>query len=490
VTDDQHPFDRLARAWQEPLPRRRLIQIGATTIGAMLLSGIPRGGKAHARDIDRLPQQPSMPAQTLDRDLLGYTECTEGPYSIDCPPDYRCCPNGGLESTNGAVIGCCAPYEYCGTVTLAGKLYRGCNLVCSSNETPCNGSCCRQNEECRKATGPEADDTCEPRCVGPSPRCGERCCEIDEKCIGMPGNPRCVACRHGQSGCGDVCCQRGEICDPATLTCCEPEVSQGGECVVVTQECAAQVHELVDKQITATCQRHGGGPTNLGGMSETGFFSLGCYFNALTTLRRVELSKCPTTFSDAVCGLGRRCDTRTGTCKPAQCRPSAQKSVDAEPLIPFLVAEPYRPEDARVTRVAAPFMPDVDALIGCLHDARPRIDMDTRRLVRTIGRRSNYATVGVAPSVLVALSIYRRDLRSLRHAVHGVRPASARGQRGRRALLTTLDLTDRAVREVELSVVRQGTEAVRHSKRSRSALRKARRAARQARRALGCGEAC
>ena len=222
-------LDRLARAVNQPMPRRRLLRLAAGA-AAVSFFGL-RSGTARAD----CPTCPRTGDPRTFTQFCGHARGV-GCLFVCCPPEFQCC------QTDSVVV-CCREHYECGPIVREGHT---CKCKAEFDCGPEPGTCCEAGQVCFEPPG--ADDVedlfCVPECKPGSYHCqpdgqcclqdaedccGTGCClEDDETCCGEGDDGYCCGLgyrcgsRKGECDCdsGQVC---GDRCCPQGSACCFPD---------------------------------------------------------------------------------------------------------------------------------------------------------------------------------------------------------------------------------------------------------------------------
>jgi hypothetical protein len=287
-----------------------------------------------------------------------------------------------------------------------------------------------------------------------------------------------------------VCCDEGEICDPARNRCCSPE-SPAVQCLVPDPPCAEKVERRYSDYVRDECVAHYGPGDEGSDMQEGSYYSLGCQISAYAIHRRSWLDECQKTPSDEACGPGRRCDPATGTCTPPRCEEAARSTVRRHDAVGAGEVGPIASASPRERASVAAADATASAIRRRLRGSRRRLHADADRLLSAMQTPAAVRAEPAAPTVVTAIVRYRRDVLALRASIARIRPRSARGRRARQLTLATLSLTAEGLEGFRRSALTADPRtATRHAKSARAAFIRAGRSTRSTRRALGCGRTC
>lgn len=174
----------------------------------------------------------------------------------ECCDNTEVCINGGPEAgtccdpANRCNENCCEPGDSCITEV---------SECCEPEQTPCVDKCCDEagciDQGLNAGTCCEPDDICNDTCCSDldscirfpngtglccgfaTPACGNRCCGVDESCLGNN------ACCPNNRVCQGICCPEGSGCDLQTNKCksCpmpnEKYCSESDSCCPLTEVC-------------------------------------------------------------------------------------------------------------------------------------------------------------------------------------------------------------------------------------------------------------
>lgn len=248
---DARRFDDLLRAWAESRRSFLWAMVAGLTTGS-LADWDTVAGKKKKKKKKKRKQQPGgggpVCAASCSGCCTGDGQCLEGGEvqspsqcgtgGADC---QQCGPDQGCEDPGrccAQVGGACGEVPCCASILpLACRNSRCCipNGGFCGNEP--SSRCCDAEDECHVICGRKRDQACNPPdlqchppltcensfcrdpCPEPKIRCGTKCCDPDEECLGGGENEIGLCCDPTYV-CRGTVQSVGFCCDPAIFTCC------------------------------------------------------------------------------------------------------------------------------------------------------------------------------------------------------------------------------------------------------------------------------